>query len=103
MVYYSRQAKIDLSGILIGLMKWDKHPLEPKHALKYVDDIYAICANLDRKVYHANAVYSTHKLYGSKVHPYKRNQQTTWYIIYNLDLHGNVFINKIISNYQTSA
>jgi hypothetical protein len=32
MVYYSNQAKIDLSGILIGLMEWDKHPLEAKHA-----------------------------------------------------------------------
>jgi hypothetical protein len=103
MVYYSNQAKIDLSGILIGLMEWDKHPLEFKHALQYVDDIYAICVSLEKKVYHANTVYSTHKLYGSKVHAYKRNQQTTWYIIYDLDRHGNVYINKIISNYQTNT
>jgi hypothetical protein len=101
MVYYSHQAKTDLSGILIGLMEWPKHPLETKHALQYVDDIYAICDRLDAKFYHANTVYPIHKLYGSKIHAYKRNQQTTWYIIYNLDQHGNVFINKIMSNYQT--
>jgi hypothetical protein len=102
MVYYSNQAKIDLSNILIGLMEWPKHPLETKHALQYVDDIYAICDNLDMKTYHADTLYSIHKFHGSKIHAYKRNQQTIWYIIYDLDRHGNVFINKIMSNYQTS-
>jgi hypothetical protein len=101
MIYYSNQAKTDLSSILIGLMKWQKHPLETKHALQYVDDIYAICNSLNMKIYHTHTVYPIHKLYGSKVHAYKRNKQTTWYIIYNLDQHGNVFINKIMSNYQT--
>jgi hypothetical protein len=101
MVYYSNQAKIDLYNILTGLMKWPKHPLETEHALQYVDNIYVVCNSLDMKIYHADTVYSIHKLYGSKVYAYKRNKQTTWYIIYNLDRHGNVFINKIMSNYQT--
>lgn len=61
----------------------------------------AVCDSPDMKIYHANTVYPVHKLYGSKVYTYKRNRQTTWYIIYNLDRHGNVFINKIMSNYQT--
>lgn len=101
MVYYSYPAKMDLSNILTGLMEWPKHPLETEHALQYVDDIFAVCDSLDMKIYHANTVYPVHKLYGSKVYTYKRNRQTTWYIIYNLDRHGNVFINKIMSNYQT--
>jgi hypothetical protein len=42
-----------------------------------------------------------HLKHGTYTYPYKRNQKTTWYIVYNIDLSGNIFVNKIISNYLT--
>jgi hypothetical protein len=36
-----------------------------------------------------------------KVHRYRRNPNTTWYIIYDIDRDNNICINKIISNYLT--
>jgi hypothetical protein len=101
MVFYNTSVRFDLDKIRIGLLNWEKIILTEEFVTNYIHDIQNICDNLDTKFYHASAVYPIHKLYGSKVYPYKRNKQTTWYIIYNLDKHGNVFINKIMSNYQT--
>ncbi|GHT72658.1 hypothetical protein FACS189456_1770 [Bacteroidia bacterium] len=101
MVYLSSTAINDLENILIGLMTWAKHPLSLEHAEKYVDDISNICYTLDTKPYHANTTYAIHKQYGTKVHTYKRNQRTVWYIIYDLDMYNNIYVQKIISNYQT--
>jgi hypothetical protein len=55
---------------------------------------------LDAKIFHSNAIYETHKRYGGKVHQYKRNASTIWYIIYN-KIDANIYIEKIISNYMT--
>jgi hypothetical protein len=101
MVSYSEQSKDDLRDILWGLAMWEKHPLGYEHAMSYVGDIRYVCDHLDKQTYHRDTVNNTHKRYGSKVYPYKRNKQTTWYIIYNLDIHGNVYVNKIMSNYLT--
>jgi len=102
MVIYSEQFSQDLEDLLYGLVTWEKHPLSFEHAqLLYVEDIINIVDTLDTKTFHKSAVYATHLRYGSKVFPYSRNKQTTWYIIYNLDLHGNVYVNKIISNHLT--
>jgi hypothetical protein len=101
MVYINEVARKDLYNILVGLANWEKHPLELEHAEEYVDDITDICYTLDSQLYHANTVYPIHKCYGSKVYKYKRNPNTTWYIIYNLDKYDNVFVNKIISNHLT--
>ena len=84
-------------------MAWEKHPLELEHAIKYVSEIRNICDTLDSKAFHFNTKFSIHKRYGEKVHTYNRNKQTQWYIIYNLDQHGNVYIQKIISNHNTIA
>ena len=103
MVIYSLTAIDDLTDILFGLRNWTKHLISDEHALNYVDDISDICDKLDSKTFHFNTRYSIHKRYGEKVHTYRRSKKTVWYIIYNLDQHGNVYIQKIISNYKTIA
>ena len=101
MVYISIQAKIDLDNIVIGLLEWDKITLSVPEVLRYVDDIADICYQLDGFIYHQKAKYKEHSKYGDYSYPYKRNKNTVWYIIYNIDSDNNIFINKIISNYLT--
>ena len=103
MVFYSKQFSEDLENLLYGLVTWEKHPLAFEHAQLYVEDIINTVDTLDTKTFHKNAVYAAHLRYGSKVFIYCRNKQTTWYIIYNLDLHGNVYVNKITSNHLTAS
>lgn len=103
MVLYSQLAITNLSDILTGLIGWKKHPLEVDHARKYVSEIRKICDALDKKSFHFNPRYSTHKRFGEKVHTYRRNKNTIWYIIYNLDQHGNIYIQRIISNHNTKS
>ena len=101
MVFYSQVAKTNLSDILTGLISWQNHPLEISPALKYVSEIRQVCDQLDTKSFHFNARFTLHKRYGEKVHTYRRSKNTVWYIIYNLDQHGNIYIQRIISNYNT--
>lgn len=101
MVFFSEIADNNLKELLIGLIKWKKHPLERIHALAYVDDIVEVCLTLDSINHHSNTTHSIHKKYGKRIHRYRRNPQIVWYIIYDLDDHVNVLINKIMSNYVT--
>ena len=101
MVYYSQQADIDLYNILTGLQKWGKHPLTYEHASQYVDDIVDECNALDKRYLHFSAEYPEHCDYGEFVFAYKRNQRTTWFVIYDIDDKKNIYIQKIISNYLT--
>ena len=101
MVFYSIQADKDLDEILEGLLTWQKHILTREFCLSYISDLVDVCDSLDTKTSHLNAVYETHKRYGDKVHKFVRNKNTTWYIIYDIDISNNVYINKIISNYLT--
>jgi hypothetical protein len=101
MVFINNQAKIDLDNIVIGLLEWEKVVLTVDEVMCYVDDIVDICYHLDAVGYRHRATYEEHLKYGAYAYPYKRNQKTTWYIVYDIDLSGNVFINKIISNYLT--
>jgi len=104
MVKFRKQSITDLSNILIGLITWEKHPLEYSHAVNYVDKITDICEKLDTKKLHSNTQYQSHKQYGNKVYKYRRNKSTTWYIIYNYDKINNiVYIEKILSNYVTTS
>ncbi|MDD2798107.1 MAG: hypothetical protein PHV20_05895 [Bacteroidales bacterium] len=86
---------------MIGLITWNKHPLEVAHASEYVADIRKVCDSLDTKSVHFNTQFRLHKQYGDKVHNYRRNKHTNWYIIYNIDSFGNIYIERIISNYLT--
>lgn len=102
MVFYSQKAIENLSDILTGLVSWVKHPLAIEHAIKYVSEIRMTCDKLDTRTFHFNAQLYNHKKYGEKVYNYKRNKLTIWFIIYNLDQHGNVYIQRIISNHITA-
>ena len=101
MVFYSIQADNDLDEILEGLLTWHKHQLTREFCLSYISDLIDVCDSLDAKTFHFNTVYETHKQHGDKVHKFVRNRNTTWYIIYDIGLSKNVYINKIISNYLT--
>ena len=101
MVFINRQAKVDLDYIVAGLLEWDKIELTVPEVMQYVDDIADVCYELDSLAYHHYAKYENHLKYGAYSYPYKRNKNTTWYIIYNIDSRNNVYVNKIISNYQT--
>jgi hypothetical protein len=102
MVFYSKTSIQNLSEILIGLINWPKHPLSKEHAEKYVSEIRSICDALDRKIFHFNTKYALHKSFGNKVYTYRKSKQTSWYIIYNIDSHRNVYIQRILSNHTTT-
>ena len=101
MVFYSTQADDDLDEILEGLLNWKKFTLTRDFCLSYISDLVDVCDSLDTVTIHIKTVYETHKRYGEKVYKYSRNKSTTWYIIYDIDLYNNVYINKIISNHLT--
>ena len=101
MVFINKQAKIDLDNIVIGLLEWNKVILTVREVMNYVDDIVDICYQLDNSPYHQKAKYTEHLKYGTYAYPYKRNKNTTWYIIYEIDEEDNIFVNKIINNYLT--
>ena len=103
MVFYSHTSRIDLKEIFDGLLLWSKHRLEYNHVVNYHNSILAICNSLDKKSIHFNSRYELHQRSGQKVHTYRRSKQTVWYIIYNLDTHGNVYIQRILSNHITKA
>lgn len=101
-VYISEQAIEDLNFIFYALVTWEKGGLSVKHAMQYINDIENECYQTVLVSKHFPTVYETHKQYGENVHVYRRNANTLWYIIYNIDTFGNIFINKIISNYTTT-
>ena len=101
MVIYSDTSIEDLQNILYGLVTWEKHPLNIEHAESYVDDIRSVCDSLDKISYHAKTTYAAHSHYGKHVYAYKRNRQTTWYIVYNIDFYSNIYVQKIINNHIT--
>jgi len=101
MVFVNRHAKVDLDNIVAGLLEWDKVNLSVPEVMQYVDDIADVCYKLDDLIYHRHAIYKDHLKYGEYVYPYKRNKNTTWYIIYNMDSFNNIYVNKIISNHMT--
>ncbi|MDO5666152.1 MAG: hypothetical protein Q4G63_12985 [Bacteroidia bacterium] len=101
MVLYSSQALNDFDIIFEGLLHWEKIKLSEQFTIDYVNDIKTECEKIPYKSYHENTTYKTHKLHGQKVHRYHRNPHTTWYILYDMDTKGTVFVNRIISNYTT--
>jgi hypothetical protein len=103
MVVYSSVAKQDLIDILFGLLSWGKHELTMEHCERYVDDMVDIIDTISHLSRHSNCKYELHRQYGDKCFAYKRNSQTTWYIIYNWDKVNHIaYVNKILSNYTTA-
>jgi hypothetical protein len=101
MVYISKQAKIDLDNIVIGLLEWNKVELPVDEVMCYVDDMVDICYQLGNSIYHRKATCDNHLRFGSYTYPYKRNKNTIWYIIYEIDSQNNILVNKIINNHVT--
>ena len=88
----SEEVYNDLREIYIGLLKWDKVLIEYDHAKKYVDKIKNEIYKIPTKAFHFKAKYKEHLKHGSKVHTYKVNSRTQWYIIY--DIKGDVYYIK---------
>ena len=102
MVYYNETAENDLHDILIGLATWKKISLSFNEATNYVKDIRKAGDSICKLSYHQNATYASHRVYGEKVHRYKRNAGTMWYFIYDWDeINKTAYINKIMSNHLT--
>ena len=101
MVYFSLQAEQDLSDVVTGLLLWTKVSISEDEALSYVDDIYDVAFTIPDVTYHQKCQYLMHRLHGEYHLKYKRNNRTTWYIIYDIDAFNNIYVNKIISNHLT--
>ena len=104
MVFYNAQARFDLQEIFDNLLMWTTPNLQIHlnyhEVVGYYNDIVDVCDSLDNISYHAKAKYRDHLKYGTYVYSYNRNKRTTWYIVYE-KTDNNIFINKIINNYQT--
>lgn len=101
MVFYNQQALDDFDEIFRGLLFWDKIELSEQFVIDYVSDLRMQCESISSKLIHMNTTYPDHKRFGEKVHRYRRNQNTIWYIIYDIDNEWNIYINKIISSFLT--
>ena len=103
MVIWSKTAENDLMDILYALISWKKHkPLSLEAARLYIEDIAKAGNNICKLSYHQNATYESHRVYGNKVHRYKRSASTMWYIIYDWnEVKKIAYVNKIMSNYLT--
>ncbi len=102
MVYYSRNAINDLDKLFESLLLWPKHNLSYNHVITYHNDLKKICDSLDTLKFHFETRFKLHKQYGKKVFTYKRNKNTCWYIIYDIDTTTNtIYIQHITSNHIT--
>ena len=101
MVYFSKSSEDDLFNVFSGLLTWNKHRIEFPHAERYVDDIKNECLSLDKIAIHFHVNISEYKEFGTHLHRYRRNKNTTWYIIYIKDEYKNIFIQRIFSNHIT--
>ena len=101
MVYIHKGVYSDLDLIFTGMLHWKKMELSLDFIEHYIDDILIQCYDIENDNYHFNAQYPEHKRYGEYVHRYRRNSYTLWYIIYDRDINGDIWVNKIISNHIT--
>lgn len=104
MVFYKQSALDDLEELFVSLLSWQtenyQRILDLPFVVQYRDDIKSVCDSLDKESYNRKAVYRLHKEFGKYIYQYKRNNRTSWYIIYN-KLGNDVYIEKIINNYKT--
>ncbi len=102
MAYYSAQIDKYLEDTRNGLLLWENFELTAKFVFKYIEEIKFQCETIEQKSIHFKTAYYIHKQYGENVHVYRRNSNTSWYIIYIIDTFGSIFINKIIFDYTTT-
>jgi len=101
MVYIHERVYKDLDLIFSGMLHWEKFELSFDFIENYIDEIIDQCYDIANENYHFSSQYPEHKSYGKYIHRYRRNNFTLWYLIYDTDSQGDIFVNKIISNYTT--
>jgi hypothetical protein len=103
-VIWSDQSLNDLDDCLDTLMfpEYDNRPsLTYEEAIDYRDNIVAFALALPDRAIHTDCIYEIHKMYGEKAARYNRNKNTQYYIIYNIDIIGDIFIERIMTNHIT--
>lgn len=104
MVFYSKRAENDLDNILAGMLIWKRITLSYEHISNYILDIIEVCDTLDQTSFHFESKYRIHRQFGKKIFPYRRNRNTTWYIIYDYDKRNNiVYIQHIMPNHTSTT
>ena len=101
MVYISEEVYLDLEQIYAGLYNWKRMELSLDFMENYIDDLLDQCYAIENTAHHFAASYHIHKQYGEYVYRFRRNPHTLWYIIYNMNEHGDIFVNKVLSNHTT--
>ena len=104
MITFSPNSKIDLENCLDALLfpiNPNKQPLTYEEAHNYIDDIVTFVYSLATKIRHIDCVFEIHKVYGEKAARYDRNKQTQYYVVYNIDSHGNIYVERIMTNHIT--
>jgi len=103
MVFFNKSALDDIEQVFIGLLEWHSHKqlrMTFDEVWNYRNSLFDVGNSLDMLSYHAETQYEIHKQYGKYVYRYDKNQRTQWYFIYDR-MEEDIFINKIINNYQT--
>ena len=107
MVYYSKRSQKDFVRLFKGLLSWktknNQIRMDYDEVVQYREDLYAECLSIENLTYREKPRYFDHKKFGKFVHTYKRNNQTTWYIIYNILPNNDIVIKKIMNNYLTKS
>ncbi len=101
MVYIHEQVYSDLELIYTGMLQWRKIELSIDYVERYIDDILDQCYEITNLNFHFTTRFVEHSRYGEYIHRYRRNNYTLWYLIYDKDVSGNIFVNKVISNHTT--
>ena len=97
-VYIKTRASNNLKKTFERLITQKRYNLSRVEALAYVDDLKNICYSLIDLDYHHTAIRTEHYKFGQKVHTYKRNWQTEWYFIYDIDKYENIIVKRIMCN-----
>ena len=99
-VYLKRRAINNLKSIFKRLIISKTFPLSKNEAQEYINLIENQCFFIGNISIHKKTIHQEHKPFGVYVHRYKKNSNTTWYIIYNIDRFNNIIIKKILCNNQ---
>ena len=97
-VYIKQRAVNNIKNIFTRLVLGKSFVLPYGEAQAYVNDIEDECYAIEKCSFHYNAVRAEHYKFGQKVHTYKRNEQTEWYFIYDIDKHDNIIVKRIMCN-----
>ena len=97
-VYIKQRAVNNMKNIFTRLVLGKTFALPYGEAKAYVNDIENECSAIEKCSFHYNTVRAEHRKFGQKVYTYKRNRQTEWYFIYDIDEHENIIVKRIMCN-----